>query len=107
MAVRAARLAGFATGSRRDATAVLLDMTQRAAMQWRANRGSGRREVAGSLRQRRTSGWRWRACAALRVERVTARRGRGLVGHARLGAVSSSVMGWHGGLSRALLFASA
>jgi hypothetical protein len=58
-AVRAARPAGFATGSRRDVTAVLLDKTRRAAMQWRASRGR--------------------------------RRGRDLVGHARLGAVSSSV----------------
>jgi hypothetical protein len=50
-AVRAARPAGFATGSRRDATAVLLDKTRRAVMQWRASRGSGRREVASGLRQ--------------------------------------------------------
>jgi hypothetical protein len=50
MAVQAARPAGFATGSRRDATAVLLDKTRRAAMQRRASRGSGWREVAGGLR---------------------------------------------------------
>jgi hypothetical protein len=37
MAVRAARPAGFTTGSRCDATAVLLGKTRWAAMQWRAS----------------------------------------------------------------------
>jgi hypothetical protein len=83
MAVRAARPARFTTGSRRDATAVLLDKTRRAAMQWRASRGSGRREVVGGLRQRRTGGRRWRACAALRMERVTAQATRSRPGRAR------------------------
>jgi hypothetical protein len=87
MVVQATRPAGFAMGSRRDATAALLDKTRRAAMQWRASRGSGWREVAGGLRQRRPGGWRWRACAALRVERVTAQATRSRPGrHARPGA---------------------
>jgi hypothetical protein len=87
MVVKATRPAGFAMGSRRDATAALLDKTRRAAMQWRASRGSGWSEVAGGLRQRRTGGRRWRGSAALRVERVTAQATRSRPGrHAWPGA---------------------
>jgi hypothetical protein len=59
-----------------------LDKTRRAAMQRRASQGSGWREVAGGLRQRRTGGRRWRACAAWHVERVTAQATRSRPGRA-------------------------
>jgi hypothetical protein len=84
MAVRVARPVGFAV--------VLLDKTQRAGMQWSASwagtSGGARWPVACNSAELGDdwSSRRWHAHGALRVKAWRRRRrGRGLVGHVRLG----------------------
>jgi hypothetical protein len=91
--------------TRRDDGAIGQDPMGSDAME--SARGSDRREVAGGLRQRHTGGRRWRACAALSVERVTAQATRPWPGrHARPGA-ACTLMGWHEELGGMLLLARA
>jgi hypothetical protein len=90
MAVRAARPAGLVMGSQRDATVALLDKTRRAPMQWRASRGSSRRQgvmrggrrlaemLNSDMTSRAGGGVLARPCAWKAWRRR--RRGRGLVG---------------------------
>jgi hypothetical protein len=81
---------GIHDGESSDATAVLLDKTRQAAMQWRASRDSGRRErvvrggrrlavvLSSEMTSRAGGGVLARPCAWKAWRRK--RRGRGLVG---------------------------